>query len=186
MSLLKSPCLYLFLEKVIVFLGSLPFKFFLGEIIAIIFFSFPSCNLPFLSTLPLWETKQNLLISCKTHFKDLTRFSKYFLAFLKRENPGRLRHLRNIQILLYSVLFFSYKGKLLRKGMLQKGHKKYEYTPLPRPPSFLKKACFLRAFLKKNIFFERLSCFRLKKYVYDPKQVASLPALPPQAFLFIA
>ena len=70
--------------------------------------------------------------------------------------------------------------------MLQKGHKKYEYTPLPRPPSFLKKACFLRAFLKKNIFFERLSCFRLKKYVYDPKQVASLPALPPQAFLFIA
>ena len=156
MSLLKSPCLYLFLEKVIVFLGSLPFKFFLGEIIAIIFFSFPSCNLPFLSTLPLWETKQNLLISCKTHFKDLTRFSKYFLAFLKRENPGRLRHLRNILILLYSVLFFSYKGKLLVLS------------------------------LKKNIFFERLSCFRLKKYVYDPKQVASLPALPPQAFLFIA
>ena len=46
--------------------------------------------------------------------------------------------------------------------------------------------CFWHAFLKKNIFFGRLSCFRFKKYLNDPKRVASLPALPPQAFLFIA
>ena len=176
MSLLKSPCLYLFLEKVIVFLGSLPFKFFLGEIIAIIFFSFPSCNLPFLSTLPLWETKQNLLISCKTHFKDLTRFSKYFLAFLKRENPGRLRHLRNLLILLYSVLFFSYKGKLLRKGKLQKGHKKYIFYT---PTSTSKKLVFCMLSFGKIIIFRRLSCFSIDLVL--PPQACLLLAYPSQA-----
>ena len=142
------------------------------------FFSFPSCNLPFLSALPLWETKQNLLILCKTHLKDLTRFSKIFLAFLKGENPGRLRHLRNIQILLYSVLFSSYKGKLLRKGMLQKGHRKY--IP-PALPSSSKKLVFCVLFFKKYFLWE-IKLFQVKKICIWPKASSKSSCASPTSF----